>query len=184
MWIFGYGSLMFDGWESGYGCARREWADLPGYRRVFGKMSVRNWGTRKRPGLTLNLEKLDTGTCRGVAFEFPDNSAAIRSMLTYLANREACAPCMLPVLTPGQQTVQTHVYIYAGKNVLDPQVGLTQRATLVVNANGASGSCFDYIRQTFEGLARIGIDDQEVTALWNAVCNLKGITNQAAGHLQ
>jgi hypothetical protein len=33
MWIFGYGSLMFDGWESGYGCVRREWASLSGYRR-------------------------------------------------------------------------------------------------------------------------------------------------------
>jgi hypothetical protein len=42
MWIFGYGSLMFDGWESGYGCVRREWASLSGYRRVFGKKSVKN----------------------------------------------------------------------------------------------------------------------------------------------
>jgi cation transport protein ChaC len=168
---------MFDGWESGYGCVRREWADLAGYRRVFGKKSVRNWGTRERPGLTLNLEKFDTGTCRGVAFEFPHNSAGTRSVLEYLSNREACTPCMLPVLTSGQQTVQAHVYIYAGKNVLDPQAGLSRRAALVVNASGASGACFDYVRQTFKGLATIGIDDPEVTALWNAVCDLNAQLN-------
>jgi cation transport regulator ChaC len=51
-----YGSLMFDSWEFDYDCTRREWADLVGYRRVFGRKSVKNWGTPQRPGLTLNLE--------------------------------------------------------------------------------------------------------------------------------
>jgi cation transport protein ChaC len=114
---------MFDGWESGYGCVRREWADLVGYRRVFGKKSVKNWGTHERPGLTLNLEKFDTATCRGVAFEFPNNSAATRVMLEYLSDREACMPHVLPVLIDRLQTIQTHVYIYEGKNVLDRQAG-------------------------------------------------------------
>ena len=26
VWLFGYGSLMFDGWESAYGCVRRQWS--------------------------------------------------------------------------------------------------------------------------------------------------------------
>src|SRR5215472_13444781 len=97
MWIFGYGSLMFDKWESSYGCLRREWVDLAGYRRVFNKKSVKNWGTPNRPGLTLNLEKLDTGTCRGVAFEFSDAVVSNRAMLNYLSKREACAPRVLPI---------------------------------------------------------------------------------------
>lgn len=182
MWIFGYGSLMFDGWESGFGSVRREWADLDGYRRVFGKKSVRNWGTRERPGLTLTLQKFDTGTCRGVAFEFPDNSAVTRTMLDYLSNREACKPCILPVLISGQQTVQARIYIYDGKNILDRKIGLTQRAAMVANATGTSGACFDYVRQTFEDLASISIQDPEVTALWNAVRDLRSTTKQAAGH--
>ena len=55
MWIFGYGSLMFDGWEAFCGCIDRKWADLPGYRRSFNKKSVESRGTREVPGLTLNL---------------------------------------------------------------------------------------------------------------------------------
>jgi cation transport protein ChaC len=39
MWIFGYGSLMFDGWESERRCVERTWAELAGYRRVFNKRS-------------------------------------------------------------------------------------------------------------------------------------------------
>jgi glutathione-specific gamma-glutamylcyclotransferase len=170
---------MFDGWEAVYGCVRREWGDLAGYRRVFGKKSIKNWGTREQPGLTLNLEKFDPGACRGVAFEFANNGADARTLLDYLANREACASRILPVLISGQEIIQTHVYIYEGKNVLDSHIGLTERAAIVVNARGDSGACFDYVRRTFEGLASIGIDDPEVTALWNAVCDLKSTTKQA-----
>jgi cation transport protein ChaC len=143
MWIFGYGSLMFDGWESGYGCVRRELAELAEYRRVFGKKSVKNWGTRECPGLTLNLKKFDTGSAGVLLSSFPINGAVTRAMLDCLSNREACAPCMLPVLVSRQQIVQTHVYIYKGKSVLDPQAGLTQRAAMVGSASGACGASFD-----------------------------------------
>jgi glutathione-specific gamma-glutamylcyclotransferase len=180
MWIFGYGSLMFDGWESGHCCMRREWADLVKYRRVFGKKSVKNWGTSRLPGLTLNLQEIDNGTCRGVSFEFADNDEVTRPILRYLSKREACEPRILPVLISDQQTVQAHVYIYEGKNVVPPQVGLAQRAAMVASAAGTSGACFDYVRQTFEDLESIGIDDPEVTALWNAVRDLG--TKQVLGH--
>lgn len=55
MWIFGYGSLMWGGWEATYGCTERLWADLAGYRRAFNKKSVENWGMPQSPGLTLNF---------------------------------------------------------------------------------------------------------------------------------
>jgi cation transport regulator ChaC len=66
MWIFGYGSLMFDGWEAAHGCIDRQRADLPGYRRSFNKKSVESRGTPKLPGLTLNLAPAEFATCRGV----------------------------------------------------------------------------------------------------------------------
>lgn len=39
MWVFGYGSLMWDGWEQEFGCLRRCVAVLKGYRRTFNKAS-------------------------------------------------------------------------------------------------------------------------------------------------
>jgi len=65
MWIFGYGSLMFDGWEAACGCTGRRWADLPGYRRSFNKKSVESRGTPEAPGLTLNLVRAAGHVCRG-----------------------------------------------------------------------------------------------------------------------
>ena len=57
MWIFGYGSLLWDHWERAYGCRRTVTADLAGFRREFNKASVENWGTKQCPAPTLNLVK-------------------------------------------------------------------------------------------------------------------------------
>jgi cation transport protein ChaC len=169
MWIFGYGSLMFDGWESDHGCVGRTWADLAGYRRVFNKKSVENWGTKKWPGLTLNLKASTTSVCRGVAFEFIDDDSKSLEMLKYLTKREACQPRSLAIRLPDGRDVPALVYIYEGKNILDPTTPLAEMASMVVTAKGTSGACVDYIRRTFEGLSSIRLDDPEVTELWEAV---------------
>lgn len=44
MWVFGYGSLIWGGWENSFDCRQRVSAELPGFRRAFNKPSVRNWG--------------------------------------------------------------------------------------------------------------------------------------------
>jgi cation transport protein ChaC len=85
MWVFGYGSLMWDGWETRRGCLRRVIAELQGYVRSFNKLSVRNWGSRTYPGPTLNLIA-STSSCRGIAFEFPEERRA--EVLAYLIQRE------------------------------------------------------------------------------------------------
>jgi glutathione-specific gamma-glutamylcyclotransferase len=89
MWVFGYGSLMWDGWEQQRGCIRRAGAELRGFRRIFNKASVENWGTADHPCPTLNLERIDSGVCRGIAFEFGNDRS--EALLDYLATREGRA---------------------------------------------------------------------------------------------
>jgi len=168
IWVFGYGSLMYDGWETEYGCTERKTADLPGYRRAFNKKSVKNWGTKEAPGLTLNLEAAKDASCRGVAFCFAGGEAA-KSMLDALDDREACEAVELPVTLEGGRSVPAFVYIYTGKNLLDERVTLKDKAAMVIKATGRSGTNRDYVRQTFEDLKGVGIDDPAVTELWNAV---------------
>jgi cation transport regulator ChaC len=61
MWVFGYGSLMWDNWQALHGGANGVLAELKGYERSFNKASQVNWGTNTAPGPTLNLvEKVFT----------------------------------------------------------------------------------------------------------------------------
>jgi len=164
MWLFGYGSLMWDGWEAAYGCLRRMPADLEGHSRIFNKKSLERWGTRSRPGLTLNLTR--TGTCRGVAFEFED--AARGDIEDYLCARETCAATEVSVALP-EGTVAALTYIYDGPRLIEDGLSLQKRAAMVMQAEGIAGSNHDYIRGVREHLASLGVADPAVDELWEAV---------------
>jgi len=70
--VFGYGSLMWDGWEKNFDCPERVVADLNGYGRAFNKASVTNWGTKEHPGLTLNITEIAGVVWTGIVFGFED----------------------------------------------------------------------------------------------------------------
>jgi cation transport protein ChaC len=78
MWVFAYGSLMWDGWESTNGCVRRTVALLPAYSRAFDKASVKRWSSKDVPCPTLSLVPLPGSSCLGIAFEFSPTRNARR----------------------------------------------------------------------------------------------------------
>jgi cation transport protein ChaC len=168
MWIFGYGSLMFDGWEAAHGCIDRKWANLPGYRRSFNKKSVESRGTSKFPGLTLNLVPAEIATCRGVAFRFEDNDKT-DELLRLVARREACKARELPVLINGGRAIKAWVYIYEAKNLIEEKTPPFERAAMVLKARGIRGSNFDYVKMIYEGLGGVGVDDPVVSEFWRIV---------------
>jgi len=86
MWIFGYGSLMWDGWEQNFGCLRNEEGHLRSFRRDFNKASTFRWGSKSAPGPTLGLEPDEGACCIGLAFEFSDDRSG--EVLRYLKKRE------------------------------------------------------------------------------------------------
>ncbi|WP_354124402.1 gamma-glutamylcyclotransferase [Bradyrhizobium sp. LA6.10] len=63
VWVFGFGSLTFDGWQAEFGCLSHQRATLHGYRRAFNKKSVVNWGSEENPGITLNLRSAPGDKC-------------------------------------------------------------------------------------------------------------------------
>lgn len=171
MWVFGYGALMWDSWETKHGCTRRVLADLPGYCRRFDKASVRNWGTKAIPGPTLNLSKLDTGVCRGMAFQFPD--AQKLKILFYLNEREGKAFPLYEVVVrlEDQSKVSALVPIYNGKNVIEGKTA-KELAAMVLAASGTDGTCLSYVNGIADKLSAFGINDPAVADLWKAVNNV------------
>ena len=57
MWVFGYGSLL---WNPGFEPIEKMRADLPGYRRSFCMLSIHHRGTPEDPGLVLALDAAET----------------------------------------------------------------------------------------------------------------------------
>jgi len=164
MWVFGYGSLMTDGWEDQYGCIRRVVAELWGYRRVFNKASVLNWGTQGCPCPTLNLEPDAGAVCVGIAFEFQDARRA--EVEAYLVKREGKNFKLrgLDITLQGIRQTQAMVPLYTGKNIL-PAKTMQELVASIRQAHGTSGACSDYVEQINEQLAKLGIADAAVTKL-------------------
>lgn len=171
MWVFGYGSLMWDGWETKHGCVRRRPARLLGYGRAFNKASIKNWGTKANPGPTLNLVAGKGAVCHGIAFEFADhcNDAVIAE----LEQREGGFDLReLAVRLDDEASVNAIVPIYAGKNIIDKTVAET--AQLIVVARGKSGSCLDYAKSVANHMRERGIEDPVVTQLLSEIARLEG----------
>ena len=167
MWVFGYGSLMWDGWEAKHDCVRRIVADISGFSRSFNKASVRNWGTKARPGPTLNLVTAVNANCRGIAFEFPE--ARTNAVMAELEVREGGFTLSdLPVRLQSGQSVNAIVPIYDGRNLIHAAT-IDEIAAMVANAKGTSGRCIDYVRNIAAQLDHLGVDDPPVTTLWRAL---------------
>lgn len=166
MWVFGYGSLMWDSWDDSPDCLRSCIAELPQYRRSFTKASVKNWGTRDHPCPTLTLDRDDLSSCWGIAFEFEDRDRP--ELLEYLKHREGrnFAFNRIEILLEGNTAVYAMVSKYEGTNILDAE-STTDLAKLVHTAKGDRGDCITYLERIVRELAELDIKDEYVISLWN-----------------
>ena len=163
LWVFGYGSLM---WRPGFDFAERTLATIRGWRRSLCVYSHVHRGTPEKPGLVLGLDR--GGACKGVAFRVPAASAAV--VVAYLRAREQVTMVYREVsarasLADGREVRvltyavdRTHVQ-YAG--ALEP----SELERLVAQGVGVSGANPDYVRQTYEHMVEIGIEDRMLAAL-------------------
>lgn len=170
MWIFGYGSLMWDDWQKQFDGEKVEGAVLEGYRRAFNKKSVENWGTRAHPCPTLGLERDPDASCTGTAFQFADEQA--HAAWAYLREREgpSFALKMRSIRLPDGRTVEACVAIN------DPETAsyigdesTEALAAMIGDAQGKSGACIDYLNNIRSKLRALSIADPAVEELWAAV---------------
>ena len=81
LWVFGYGSLM---WDPGFDFIAAEPGLLYGFHRSFCMYSQRHRGTAKRPGLVLALDF--GGSCRGMVYRV-DRRKAMAPIIFSLTRR-------------------------------------------------------------------------------------------------
>jgi cation transport protein ChaC len=164
MWVFAYGSLM---WNAGFKVQETRPARLHGFHRAFCIYSEHYRGTPKKPGLILGL--LAGGSCRGLAHRLP--AASYDKVRRYLWAREiendgVYVEKTRPLHLADGRTVNALVYLadrahrqFAGK------LPLARSIALVRQGKGATGRNIDYVRNTLAHLHELGLRDRTLEEL-------------------
>jgi cation transport protein ChaC len=163
LWIYAYGSLM---WDPGIHFAEVRLAELRGYQRRFTLQLVLGRGSPERPGLVLALEP-QAGCCTGLAFRL--SAHRVEEETTFLWRREMLRggyrPLLLPMRTP-QGDIEALAFTANREHAeYTPERSVAETAAMIAQARGILGSNRDYLEQLAAQLAALGIDDPYVSEL-------------------
>lgn len=171
MWVFGYGSLL---WNPGFDFQEKVVATLPGWHRSFCMWSIHYRGTAENPGLVLALDEMTEAHCQGLALSVPDGKH--EATLDYLRERE--------LISSAYKEKRLHVDLTDGRRVeavtyvIDPahaqycNLQMEEQARVIARAVGGSGPNTDYLHNTALHLAELGIEDEDMDWLSARVAEL------------
>ena len=171
VWVFGYGSLM---WDPGFPFEEVQPVTVHGWHRAFCIWSQHYRGTRERPGLVLGLQR--GGACRGRAFRVAE--AHRDAVLDYLYRRELINGVYEPRLLRARTvdgalrvlafTANPRHREYAGHRSLE------ETAAIMAVARGRRGPNREYLANTVRHLDELGLTDGPLHRLLEMVQGMKG----------
>ncbi len=159
MWVFGYGSLL---WNPGFEVAESVIGTLPGYARSFCMRSIHHRGTEENPGLVLALDEHPDTACEGIALRVEPGQEA--ETLAYLRERELISSAYvertLTVHLNDNRDVEAVVYVIDEAHVqYCGGLPLEEQAQIIANAVGGRGPNTEYLYNTADHLAEVGLHD-------------------------
>ncbi|TCP38876.1 gamma-glutamylcyclotransferase [Rhodovulum marinum] len=174
LWVFGYGSLL---WKPGFPVAERRLARLDGWHRSFCMRSIHHRGTETEPGLVLALDAAPGACCHGVVLRAEPGTED--ATLAYLRERELISSAYFEteldvVFEDGSDGLTSVAY------VIDPDhvqycggLPLEDQAQIIARARGGMGPNDEYLFNTVDHLAELGIVDADLAWLADRVRALK-----------
>ncbi len=167
VWIFGYGSLM---WNPAFEFDESAPGTLVGWHRAFCLRLTAGRGTASRPGRMLALK--EGGRTTGLAYRLPE--AQLEDELTLLWKREMITGCYLPTwcrlaLDDGR-TVNALVFIMDPRHPLyEADTRAQTIAPLIAAASGPLGTNAQYLFSLESELKKHGMHDACLDELVNQV---------------
>ncbi len=161
LWVFGYGSLM---WRPGFEFEEMTRARLFGAHRSLCVLSHTHRGTEETPGLVLGLDR--GGSCLGLAFRVAEENG--ESVIAYLRERELDSDVYLEAIRRVQvdhAASEVNAILYVVDRSHPQYVGDLTRdeaLTLIRQGHGHAGPNRDYVVNTANHLAELGINDPEL----------------------
>lgn len=173
MWVFGYGSLL---WNPGFVPVEVVRAELTGYRRSFCMLSIHHRGTEEEPGLVLALDADAGERCTGVAFRVAERERT--EVLAELRARELISSAYVerhvPLSLADGRSVEALAYVIEPSHVQYCRFDLEEQARRIAGAVGGRGPNTEYLYNTAAHLEEMGIKDADMSWLVARVRELAG----------
>ncbi|WP_417685728.1 gamma-glutamylcyclotransferase [Roseibium sp.] len=162
IWIFGYGSLM---WDPAFRFSEVRRATLDGYHRRFCLKSEVGRGTPETPGLMAGLDL--GGTCNGLVFRV--DAERLEEESHYIWRREmllrSYAPEFLEMETE-LGPVEAMAFVVNRENpLLLAPMSLEETARLIARAEGYLGPNIDYLEKLADAFELLELEDDELFRL-------------------
>jgi cation transport protein ChaC len=166
LYLFGYGSLI---WNPAFHYVAQSSATLHGWHRRFCLKTYAGRGTPEAPGLLLALDH--GGACKGVAFRIGAGQA--REELGLVWRREMYGGSYnarwVRLKTPeGERRAITFVCNRKHPRYL-PEICDLETARLIATGSGDLGSCREYLENTVQHLAALGMRDSGLERIVRAL---------------
>lgn len=164
LWVFAYGSLM---WDPALHFSQVRRAHVPGYaRRMILRDINGGRGTPEAPGLMAALDHGPEG-CDGLVFRL--DADRVEAETTVLWQREmighAYSPAMVPATTrDGPVTCLTFIADHTADS-MDADLTRAEQVRYIATGAGFLGTSLEYLQGIARQFKALGIDDPAVSSL-------------------
>ncbi|MGM0584015.1 MAG: gamma-glutamylcyclotransferase [Pseudomonadota bacterium] len=163
VWIFAYGSLI---WDPAIRIDEIRRGRLEGWRRSFCLHLEGGRGTPEAPGLMAALDADPGHACEGLAMRVPGDIAEEETRILWM--REMIAgtyePAFVPVDTP-EGEVEAIAFLADPTHDRYVNMPRRERATRIATASGNLGTNLEYLENLLASLEHLGIHDAEMHEL-------------------
>lgn len=163
LWVFGYGSLM---WDPGFRFAEVRRARVADFARRFILKDIYGGrGTIEAPGL---MTALDKGPgCEGLLFRISPEH--VEEETEVLWRREQIGPAYTATFveaTVANQPIEALTFVADhDAELIDADLTREEQIHFLATGSGFMGSSLDYLRNIVKKFSALGIHDEEVTTL-------------------
>ncbi|TFL20034.1 gamma-glutamylcyclotransferase [Jannaschia formosa] len=171
LWVFGYGSLIFD---PGIEVAETRLATLAGFRRRFCMWSIHHRGSEAEPGLVLALEPFEGEACTGLAIRAEEPERALASLRARELISSAYREEDVTLLCKDGSEIAAIAYVVdTAHRQYTGALPLERQAKIIAHAAGGRGPNHEYLTKTAEKLHALGIGDPDIDWLVSRVQQMR-----------
>jgi cation transport protein ChaC len=155
LWIFAYGSLM---WDPAIHVVEIRAAALTGFHRRFCLKVEIGRGSREKPALMAALD--EGGECHGLAFRVPAQAVDRETEILWMREMigEAYIPVFRKVATP-QGPVEALAFVMDRQSARFADIGAEEAAGIIASGTGILGTNLEYFDNLATHVEALGIRD-------------------------